>query len=182
MKTENETNASATGTTSTSAPDTALSEADYLKRQADEAKAAIGMALGDAFQSLGKGINPVPWIKEHPVATAGAVAAVGAVAAWVLIPSREQRMLRRLARIEAALHPNGREGHLPADDDIDSARRAARKGHSVMGMLGAQLISAAKPVLMSAISAAVAAATAKPDHEEMKEAMKDAHGEANMGE
>ena len=81
------------------------SEADYLTQQAEDAKAAIARTFTAIAQGLGQGVNPLQWARQYPWATLGASAVAGFVAASLLIPSKEDQALRKLAAIERALNP-----------------------------------------------------------------------------
>src|SRR5687767_3043371 len=122
MRPDYETNASATATTHASArdrqsssasddprsrdanppppadaPAKSLSEAEFLQQQAANAKAAIGRALADFTGQLAHGVDPRLWAKEYPWYTVGAAAVGGFVAAALLIPSKQEQALRKLA-------------------------------------------------------------------------------------
>lgn len=100
-------------------------------------------------------------MKVHPWATMGAAAVAGFVAAAVAIPSKEQAALRRLAEIEKALMPHGRD---PLESlNGDAARRVASGQKSFWSGLAAQVLQAVQPVLMSAITAGVTAKAVDQD-------------------
>src|SRR5918998_1038116 len=116
MKTDNANRESTSATTSKSEPSSEkpkpgptadpakLSEAEYLTQQAENAKAAIAAAMKELTAKLGEGVNPIDWAKRYPWASVGASAVAGFVAASLLIPSKEQQALARLAKIERALN------------------------------------------------------------------------------
>ena len=87
------------------APDTTLSESEFLARQAATARLAIGQAFKDIRTRLAEGANPAAWAAEHPWITVSAAAAAGFVATAVLVPSKEQQALNKLAAIERTLNP-----------------------------------------------------------------------------
>jgi len=178
MKTENASNEASSATTSHSAPadkdkaereridhapQSSLSEADYLTRQADDAMDALKHTLAKAKNDLLEGVNPVEWAKEHPWITIGATATVGIVAAAVLIPSKESRALKRLEKIEAALNA-GRHHHNGNGNGDGSAHSAA--GHGILGTVLKEGFKLLQPVLAAAISSGVATAAARKDEDQ----------------
>jgi hypothetical protein len=151
------------------------SEADFLTLQQEHAKAAIGRVVGEMKTALAEGANPVEWAKQYPWATLGASAVAGFVAATMLIPSREQQALKKLAEIERALNPEPRR-RAERDEHPDSVDgKAGADGYqsgkqSFMTALLGEAIKAVRPALISLLTAGVAGHTAKPSPEEMKAA------------
>jgi len=151
------------------------SEADYLTLQQEHAKEAIGRVFGQLKDDLVEGLNPVPLAKKHPYATIGGVAAAGLVAAYFLIPSREERALRKLARIEQALNPppprKARREEENLEVDGQSGGESYKSGRSgFMTTLLGEVLKAVRPAVVSLLTAGVTAKAAKPSQEEMKAA------------
>lgn len=144
-----------------------LSESAYLAHQANEAKAAIGAALDDLKKSLANGVNPVGWARQYPWIAVGAGAVAGFVATSLLVPSKEEQALAKLAKIERALNP-------PAPPPPQQPQAAAngeqsyKSGQSslVRAVLG-EVVSAIKPAVISLLTASTTAAVAKTSPEEM---------------
>jgi hypothetical protein len=82
-----------------------MNESDFLKKQAEEAQAAIARALANAKASLAEGMDPREWTRAHPLVAVGSAVAAGFVAAVVTIPSKEEREIARLAKIQKAMNP-----------------------------------------------------------------------------
>jgi hypothetical protein len=153
------------------------SEADFLTLQQEHAKAAIGRVVGEIKTALAEGANPTEWAKQYPWATLGVSAVAGFVAATMLVPSREQQALKKLAEIERALnpeprrraererneHPDSVDGKAGADD-----YKAGKQ--SFMTTLLGEAIKAVRPALISLLTAGVTAKASKPSEEEMKNA------------
>lgn len=151
------------------------SEADFLTMQQEYAKAAIGRAVGDLKEALAQGVDPRLWAKQYPWATLGVSAIAGFAATAMLVPSREQQALKKLAEIERALnpeprrraererdeHPDSVDGKAGADD-----YKAGRQ--SFMTALLGEAIKAVRPALISLLTAGVTAKAAKPSDEEMQ--------------
>ena len=151
------------------------SEADFLTLQQEHAKAAIGRVVGELKGALASGANPKDWMHQYPWATLGVTAVAGFVAATVLVPSREQQALKKLAEIEKALNPQPRRrAERERDDHPDSVDGKAgaddyKAGkQSFMTALLGEAIKAVRPALISLLTAGVTAKAAKPSPEEMQ--------------
>jgi hypothetical protein len=139
--------------------DKSQSEAMFLKEQAANAKAALKQALGDFGKGLGHGVDPRAWTQQYPWMSLGAAAIAGFVAASAVIPSKEDQALKRLARIEKALHP---EQHEPKHDRVESDGKKVQKKGFLAAITG-DLIKAVGPALASALTAGMTAqATTDP--------------------
>jgi len=146
-----------TGTTPANAapntkPDNAekLGEAEFLQQQAREAQQAISRTLGMIAEDLGHSVDPRAWTKSHPWASL-ATAAAGGFALMMLLPSEEQRALRRLEKIQRAVAPKLR---IDGEDLVDG--KAAKPKSGIMGKLIQETFATARPIILSAISAALA--------------------------
>src|SRR5215213_4928180 len=133
------------------------SEADFLTLQQEHAKAAIGRAVSELKSALAGGVDPRPWMKQYPWATLGASAVAGFVAASMLIPSKEEQALKKLAAIEKALNPPPPRRSEPPEDvgSVDGKRGAQDYKSGRSGMLTAimgEMIGAIKPALVSLLS------------------------------
>src|SRR4051794_16509746 len=150
-----------------------LSDADFLNRQAEEAMAAIKRTLAQMKGDLAEGANPVEWAREYPWLTLGASAVAGFVATSMLVPSKEEQALRKLARIERALNPERRRREPARDEDSNGNGKSDPPdagGGGLMGMLARELIKTLRPALVSLVTAGVAGKVAKPSEEEMQSA------------
>ena len=153
------------------------SEADFLTLQQEHAKAAIARAMNDLKSALAEGADPRAWMQQYPWATMGAAAVAGFVATTMLVPSREQQALKKLAEIERALNPEPRRrAERERDEHPDSvdgkagadAYKAGKQ--SFMTALMGEAIKAVRPALISLLTAGVTAKAAKPSQEEMQAA------------
>lgn len=141
-----------------------LSEAEFLRQEADRARQALMRTWGDAKAHLLHGADPRAWAGEHPWIALGGAAVAGFVAAAVLIPSKEEQALKKLAALERAL--SGVEPGAPAAATVaptngDAAATKAR--HGWMSTLALELIKTIRPALVSALTAGIAAKTATDD-------------------
>ena len=67
--------------------------------------------------ALAEGADPRLWARQYPWATLGVSAIAGFVATSILVPSREQQALKKLAEIERALNPEPRRREERERDD-----------------------------------------------------------------
>lgn len=151
---------------SASAPKTSpeVDESEFLARQAADAKAAISRVLTDFKTHLARSADVRVWTKDHPWMMVGSAAAAGFFAAISLVPSKEEQALKELAKINRAIAP--RIATLENADGQENAQAVADKRRSFLSGLGKEVLSAVKPILMSAITAGVAAKAVKPDQSE----------------
>jgi hypothetical protein len=142
-------------------------EAQYLQRQAEDAKAALSQAAQDLTRVLSQGLDPRGLTKDHPWATMAGAAVAGFAAAALLVPTKEDQALKRLAAIERALSPQGQKPHQGGthhEDGEDGGAKQFAKGQSgFLGGLGRQVLEAVKPAIMSALTAGITAKAAQPD-------------------
>ena len=152
-----------------------FSEADFLTLQQEHAKAAIGRAMSELKNALAGGVDPRPWMKQYPWATLGASAVAGFVAASMLVPSKEEQALKKLAAIEKALNPPPPRRSEPPEDvgSVDGKRGAQDYKSGRSGMLTAimgEMIGAIKPAIISLLTSGVTASAVKPTESEMQAA------------
>ena len=150
------------------------SEADFLTLQQEHAKAAIGRALTGMKDDFGQAIDPTPWMKSYPWATLGVSAVAGFAAAAMLIPSKEQQALKKLAAIERALTPPPPRRPEPEDEISADGKQGAqdyKSGRSgLLSALLGEVIGAVKPALISLLTSGVTASAVKPSQAEMQAA------------
>ena len=158
MNPENVSNASASGTTSASAPEATskLSESEFLAEQARLAKAALGKAFDDLKADLARGADPRLWVKSHPWVTLASAAVAGFAATSAAIPSREEQALARLRAIERAIHG----AHTPRTNGHDGEPAPAKE--SMGAVLTRELIGMAKPIVVTLLSSLMASAGQRP--------------------
>jgi hypothetical protein len=125
-----------------------VGEAEFLQQQAREAQQAISRTIGMIGEDLGHSVDPRAWTKSHPWASL-ATAAAGGFALVMLFPSEEKRALRRLEKIQRAVAPKLR---IDREDLVDG--KSAKPG--LMGKIIQETFATARPIILSAISAALA--------------------------
>jgi hypothetical protein len=141
------------------ATESKMSEADFLRLQAEEAKRGVGTALNQAKAAIAGKVDPRQITRRHPIVAIMTAAIGGFAAALLAIPSKEEQELRRLERLHRATHPapppsqstNGKsENHPPAEKP------------SIGATLLHEAIAMIKPILLAAITAGIKSATAAP--------------------
>jgi hypothetical protein len=145
--------------------DEELTEAQFLQRHAEQAKQAMSRAMTLIGQNLGHSADPRAWTKEHPVVALTA-AAVGGFVAVNMIPTRQDRAARRIARIMreelAAANPYAAAA---AGGQAGSAANGKPKKHGILATLIREVLRTAQPVLLGAITSMVSAKTAVQQHQ-----------------
>ncbi len=95
---------------------------------------------------LAGGVDPRLWTQTHPWASIATAALAGFTAAAIMVPSKEQQALRRLAAIEKALLPkpeeksNGDTSHDRQKSSILSV--VLREGFSILAPAIASMFTA----------------------------------------
>jgi len=117
-------------------------------------------------EKLGQGANPIEWAREYPWISLGVAAAAGFIGTTLVVPSREQQALAKLAAIEKALSP-----HKPPAANHEAPEKPP--GHSLVMMIVRELLAIARPLLLSLLSAGIAGRQARPSEAEMETAAAD---------
>jgi hypothetical protein len=151
------------------------SEADFLTLQQEHAKAAIGRAVSELKNALAQGADPRQLMKQYPWVTLGASAVAGFIATSMLVPSKEEQALKKLAAIEKALNPPPPRRTEPPEEvaSVDGKRGAGDYKSGRSGMLTAimgEVVGAIKPMLISLLTSGVTASAVKPSQSEMQAA------------
>jgi len=137
-----------------------LSEADFLKAQEANAKAAISATVREMKDDLLKAANVRQVFEQHPILTTAGAAVAGFVAAAVLIPSKEESALKKLARWERALRAaEGRaaEPERAASSDGDGKPQIKQEKKGLFASIATELVRTIGPGIASALTAGMAA-------------------------
>lgn len=134
-----------------------------MAKQAADAQAAVSATVERLKAQLGQSVDPRAWAKQYPYVAVGAAAVAGFAATMALVPSKEDRALRRLRRIEEALHPP--PPARPSEENSGEARFAKGKNSFLTSLL-LEVLSAIKPAIISLLTAGVTAQAAQPDQPE----------------
>lgn len=127
-------------------PTETLSEADYLDQQAQAAKDAIAKTLGEIKNDLASVVDPHRLTHDHPFVALGAAAVAGFAAAAVLVPSKEQQSLRKLAALHRSLNAK-------VEQAGDKASKDKKDGGSPWwSLIVAELFKVLRPMLVGLIT------------------------------
>jgi len=124
----------------------------------------MSQTLAEIKEKLGQGANPVEWAREYPWVSLGVAAAAGFFGTMLVVPSREQQALAKLAAIEKALNP-----HKPPAANHEAPEKPAGD-HSMVMMIVREVLAIVRPLLLSLLSAGIAARQARPSEAEMETA------------
>ena len=111
-------------------------------------------------------------MRKYPWLTLGASAVAGFAATAMVVPSKEEQALRKLAKIERALNPAPPPKKTDEDEETaDEGAKGYKSGRTsfTRTILG-EVIKAIQPAILSMLTAGVTAHAAKPSEEEMQAA------------
>jgi hypothetical protein len=154
-------------TTPPKPPHAVPSEAEYLTREALDARKAISHTLDQMRASLKDAGDVKAWARTYPWTTVGAAAAAGFLVASALVPKRGRPAKQDAALLERILTDEqiaDRLRTLAAEDDGKAS------GEGVVHTFVSTLLKTFGPAVQSAIAAALAAkATQQPPPESSSE-------------
>jgi len=138
-----------------------LSEADFLTAQQANAKAAIARTLREVKADLANAANLRQVHEQHPWMTTAGAAVAGFVAATLLVPSKEETALKKLARWEKALRAaEGRtesQATAAVSSDGDGKPQVKQEKKGLLASIATELIRTVGPGIASALTAGMAA-------------------------
>lgn len=67
-----------------------MTEADYLTRQQEQAKSAIGAVIADMKSAAFSALDVKEWTRQHPWVVSGVAAAAGFAAGMLLTPGKDE--------------------------------------------------------------------------------------------
>jgi hypothetical protein len=85
--------------------DKKVTEADYVTRQADEARAAITAVVTDMKKALVESANLKEWTRQYPWMVAGAATVGGFLAGMVVTPSKDETFREKWEALKDKLTP-----------------------------------------------------------------------------
>jgi ElaB/YqjD/DUF883 family membrane-anchored ribosome-binding protein len=124
-----------------------LSESEFLRVEAEDARAAATRAIANAQAALVGAVDPRNVTKAHPFIAVGSAAAVGFFAALLTIPSKQEQALRRIEKLHRATHPT------PPAPPKDSNGAVKPPAQSFWMILLKEAIAVLKPILIASITA-----------------------------
>ena len=138
---------------STSAPaasETSRSESQFLADQAEMAKKAMVQVWSEMKKGAWWMADIRKLTQNHPWSALGTAAAAGFTTAWVAVPTKEDRIIRRWARINGSKNPP--------------------QSPSFFSGLGVEVFKILRPAILSALSASIAAMTTQQEPHDEKSA------------
>jgi len=139
-------------------PTATLTESEFLAQQAHNAQLAMSRAWREMKSRLAHGTNPVAWAREFPWVTVGAAAVAGFATAATFIPSKDQQALKRLAKIEQALHPPPKRG-----EHANGDAKAEPEHRGMLATILHEAITILRPALVSLMTAGMGASPIPSD-------------------
>jgi hypothetical protein len=136
-----------------------LSESEFLRLEAEKAKAAIAESLTGAKEALADNVDPRAMTRRHPWLALGTAAIAGFVAVAVAVPSKEERELRHLERLHRAMHPIP---PTPPPANTNGTAGKPTEKRSIGATILHELIQMIRPVLTAAITASIRAGANPP--------------------
>jgi hypothetical protein len=134
-----------------------MTESEFLKLQAQEAKAKISQSLKLAQEALGRSVDPRPLTRQHPWIAIASATVAGFTAAVLAVPSKQEAELRRLERLHRATHPQP-----PPAPQSNGNHNPEPEKPSLGAILLKELIAIVKPILLAAITAGIKAGANPP--------------------
>lgn len=148
-------------------PKSELGEAEFLKKQAEDATAAMTAVVHGLADSLKDAANPASWTREHPWPSLGAAAVLGFVAASAMTPSKGQTWKERFESLfpDAGAPGGGFDPAMLGNYSTWAAQQhqagpQARKPSKLMAV-AAPVLDMLKTALMTSISSALATKAAQ---------------------
>jgi hypothetical protein len=131
-----------------------LSESEFLARQAEDARLAMGHAWADLKHSLASGVDVRNWTKQYPwIATSTALAA-GVAAGYLLTPRDKDEFREMWEKLKDKLAGSRTD---PNAVYVEPTRGGAapQQQPSVLGSIVREALKSAMPLVTSMLGAAV---------------------------
>ncbi len=129
-------------------------ESQNLTKEASDAKAAIGRTVTQLKHELGQSADPRAWVKAHPWATLAAAAVAAFAAVELMVPSAEEKTIKHLATLEAAIRRETQTAAKPETNGNGSEPEPPERiHHKLLSTLAYAAFQAAKPLLTTLLTA-----------------------------
>jgi hypothetical protein len=146
-----------------------LTEAQYLEKQAAEARAAIEKVVGDIKHSLAGTADPRAWTKQYPwIATATAIGA-GFAAGYFLTPRDRDEAQEMWEKIKEKFSSMGKGDENTVVVEPTAAPPPQQQG-SILQTLLREAMKSIGPLVTTLASGAMGAAASHNGHDEAKAA------------
>jgi ElaB/YqjD/DUF883 family membrane-anchored ribosome-binding protein len=136
--------------------DRKVNEADYLTRQADEARAALTAVVADMKQALADGANVKEWTRQHPWILTSGAAVAGFVAGMLVTPSKESSYKQMWESLKDKLTPETDEPATTAATARTIADQPQAEKPSIVAVVLREVLKAVGPTIGGLITGALA--------------------------
>ena len=144
-------------------PSAPVSEADYIARQTAEARAAISNTINAISTDMKDTVDIRLWTKQYPWLAVGAAVCAGFAAACAVVPSKKEEEKLNWEAVARHLRPEPKpEPPLTRETDGQGTQAFATGRRSFWTGIALELISAVRPLIMSALTAGLAAKAGQP--------------------
>jgi hypothetical protein len=142
----------------------ALTEAQYLEKQATEARAAMEKVWGDIKHALGSTVDPRQWTKQYPWIATGTAVGAGFVAGYFLTPRDRDEAAEMWEKIKEKFASIGKPDENTVVVEPVSGAPAAQQS-SLLGTILREAMKIAGPLITTLAIGAMAAAASHNGHE-----------------
>jgi hypothetical protein len=178
MNNENKPNANASAATSPTGPgkpqpqqppkpedrvDKKVTEADYITRQADEARAAISAVVGDMKKALAESANIKEWTRQYPWVVAGAATVAGFVTGMIVTPSKDETLRDKWESLKDKFTPDLNAPQPSSATARTIADQPQAESPSILAVVMREVLKAVGPTIGGLITGALAGQQAAPD-------------------
>src|SRR5258706_6931580 len=154
--------------TPTKAP--ALTEAQYLEKQAAEARAAIEKVVGDIKRALGSTVDPRQWTKQYPWIATGTAVGAGFAAGYFLTPRDRDEAEEMWEKIKEKFASIGKpDENAVVVEPVTGA--PAQQQSSLLGTIVREAMKSVRPLITTLVGGAMVA-SAGASHNGHEEAEK----------
>ena len=148
----------------------ALTEAQYLEKQAAEARAAIEKVVGDIKRALGSTVDPRQWTKQYPWIATGTAVGAGFAAGYFLTPRDRDEAEEMWEKIKEKFASIGKpEENAVVVEPVTGA--PAQQQSSLLGTIVREAIKSVGPLITTLVGGAMGA-SAGASHNGHEEAEK----------
>lgn len=134
---------------SNSKPSPTGSAADYLTRQQDQARDALGGLFREMLDAVKHGVDITEWAARYPLITAGSAVVLGFIAGMVVTPAHDETLKEHLSRLREKLART----EAPAPQASPASDEAQPKGSpGFVGTIFREAVRAVGPILAGVLS------------------------------
>lgn len=143
--------------------DKKVTEADYVTRQADEARAAITAVVADMKKALVEGADLKEWTRQYPWVVAGAATVGGFLTGMLVTPSKDETFREKWEALKDKLTPDVNPQAPPGATARTIADQPQAESPSILAVVIREALKAVGPTIGGLITGALAGQQAAPD-------------------